>query len=49
MEMRLEVYNLTNTPQFDEPHRNLTSPAFGKITNTLNEGRIMQWGLRLSF
>jgi hypothetical protein len=45
--LRGEAYNLTNHPQFDEPQRNLTSPAFGKITNTLNDGRVLQIGLRL--
>jgi hypothetical protein len=44
--LRIEAYNLTNTPQFDEPQRNLTSPSFGRITNTLNDGRIFQIGLR---
>jgi len=47
LQFRAEVYNLTNTPQFDEPQRNLTSPAFGKITNALNDGRVFQFGLRL--
>ena len=46
-QFRAEVYNLTNTPQFDEPQRNLTSPAFGKITNALNDGRVFQLSLRL--
>ena len=46
LQFRLESYNGTNTPQFDEPQRNLTSPAFGKITNTLNDGRVFQFGLR---
>lgn len=45
--LRGEAYNLTNHPQFDEPQRNLTSPAFGKITNTLNDGRVLQISLRL--
>jgi hypothetical protein len=45
--LRWEVYNLTNTPQFDEPQRNLSAPAFGKITNALNDGRVFQVGLRL--
>jgi hypothetical protein len=45
--VRAEAYNLTNTPQFDEPQRNLSAPAFGKITNTLNDGRVLQLGLRL--
>jgi hypothetical protein len=46
-QFRAEVYNLTNTPQFDEPQRNLTSPSFGKITNTLNDGRVFQLAIRL--
>ena len=33
--------------QFDEPQRNLSAPPFGKITNTLNDGRVLQVGLRL--
>jgi hypothetical protein len=48
-QIRGEVYNLSNTPQFDEPQRNLSSPSFGKITNTLNDGRVFQLGFRLLF
>lgn len=48
-QLRAEAYNLSNTPQFDEPQRNLSSPAFGKITNTLNDGRVFQFGIRLLF
>ncbi|MCW5983057.1 MAG: hypothetical protein KIT09_33520 [Bryobacteraceae bacterium] len=44
--LRAEAYNFTNTPQFDEPQRNLTSPSFGRITNTLNDGRVFQFGLQ---
>ena len=47
VELRGEAFNLTNTPQFDEAQRNITSPAFGKITNTLNDGRVLQFALRL--
>ena len=45
--LRGEAFNLTNHPQFDEPERHLSSPAFGKITNTLNDGRVLQLSLRL--
>ncbi len=48
-QVRGEIYNLSNTPQFDEPQRNLSAPAFGKITNTLNDGRVFQLGFRLLF
>lgn len=44
---RIEAYNFTNTAQFDEPQRNLSSAAFGKITNTLNDGRALQFTMRL--
>lgn len=48
-QLRAEAYNLSNTPQFDEPQRNYSALAFGKITNTLNDGRVFQVGLRLLF
>ncbi len=44
---RVETYNLGNHPQFDEPQRNLSAPGFGQITNTLNDGRVFQFVLRL--
>jgi len=47
VQIRAEAYNLTNTPQFDEPQRNLSAPPFGKIKNTLNDGRVFQFVLRL--
>ncbi|MBS1824805.1 MAG: TonB-dependent receptor [Acidobacteria bacterium] len=47
VQFRAEAFNLGNHPQFDEPNRNLNATAFGKITNTLNDGRIFQLGLRL--
>lgn len=47
--LRAEAYNLANHPQFDEPQRNLSSPSFGRITNTLNDGRVFQLGWRLVF
>jgi len=47
LQLRGEAYNGLNTPQFDEPQRNLSSPAFGKITNTLNDGRVFQIGFRV--
>ena len=47
LQLRGEAYNGFNTPQFDEPQRNLSSPSFGKITNTLNDGRVFQLGLRV--
>jgi hypothetical protein len=45
-QFRAEAFNLSNHAQFDEPQRNLSSPSFGRITNTLNDGRVMQLSLR---
>ncbi len=44
-----EALNLFNHPQFAEPGRELTSPNFGQITNTLNDGRAFKLSLELAF
>ncbi len=46
---RVEAVNLTNTPQFAEPGRELSEPNFGQINNTLNDGRTFRFQLRFSF
>ncbi len=46
---RADSINFFNTPQFAEPGSDLSSPAFGKITNTLNDGRNFQLTLQLQF
>jgi hypothetical protein len=48
LRFQAEAFNFTNHPQFDAPQNNLTSPSFGQITNTLNDGRVLQFGLRFS-
>ena len=47
--LRGESINLFNTPQFADPNPDLSSPAFGKITNTLNDGRSFQFTVQLQF
>lgn len=47
LRFQADAFNLTNHPQFEAPQINMTSPSFGKITNTLNNGRVLQLGLRL--
>jgi hypothetical protein len=51
LEMRLrgESVNLLNTPQFAEPGSSLVDPNFGRITNTLNEGRTFRFELGVRF
>lgn len=46
---RAESINFLNSPQFAEPGFNLTSPNFGQITNTLNDGRTFRFLLQLNF
>lgn len=46
---RAEAVNLGNTPQFAEPFRELSSPNFAYITNTLNDGRAVRFHLRFQF
>ena len=49
LHFRAESINFTNTPQFDAPGTDLTSPNFGQITNTLNDGRTFRFTLRFGF
>jgi hypothetical protein len=49
-EFRAEFYNLTNTPQFDQPVTQFNSGQFGQITNTLlNSERQIEFALRFTF
>ena len=49
LSFRGESINLMNTPQFAEPNFSLASPSFGRITNTLNDGRTLRFQLTLGF
>lgn len=46
---RVESINALNTPQFAEPIADLSNAAFGKITNTLNDGRAFRFSLSFEF
>ena len=46
---RAESVNFFNTPQFADPSVSLTSPSFGRITNTLNDGRTFRFTLAFEF
>ncbi len=47
--LRAESINFFNTPQFADPNVSLTSPSFGRITNTLNDGRTFRLTLQFDF
>ncbi len=49
-ELRAEVYNVTNTPQFTNPDSNPTSGTFGKVLGTRQASeRQMQMAIRFLF
>lgn len=48
MELRAELFNVTNTPAFAQPNGSFGSPAFGSITSTTTDPRVMQLAIRLS-
>jgi len=51
LELRGEVYNLTNTPRFASPVTNINSPDFGQRVNTINGafGRQSDLAVRILF
>jgi hypothetical protein len=48
VEFRAEVFDVTNTPAFAQPNGSSGSAAFGSITATTTDPRVVQFGLRLS-
>jgi hypothetical protein len=49
LNFRTEFINFFNTPQFEKPGNYLSAATFGKITNTVNKGRQVQFMLKLNF
>lgn len=49
VEFRAEFFNAFNHPQFGNPNTNASSAAFGLITTTAVNPRVVQFALKLSF
>ncbi|PYV97999.1 MAG: hypothetical protein DMG86_17295 [Acidobacteria bacterium] len=49
LEFRAEFFNLFNHPQFYQPGQDLASSDFGQILRTVNNPRLIQFGLKLAF
>jgi len=48
LEFRAEMFNVTNTPEFSQPNGSFGSAAFGSITTTTTDPRVVQFAIRLS-
>ena len=49
LELRGEIFNLTNTPAFSQPNGSYGSAAFGSITSTATDPRVVQFAMRVSY
>lgn len=50
LDFRAEFFNFTNTPKFGQPVNDFsTGPAFGLITSTASNPRVVQLALKLNF
>jgi hypothetical protein len=49
VEFRVEAYNVTNTPVFRNPVRDISAANFGQITRTRGGPRVVQLGVKLRF
>jgi hypothetical protein len=48
LELRGELFNISNTPAFSKPNGSFGSPAFGSISSTTTDPRVAQIAIRLS-
>jgi hypothetical protein len=49
LEFRAEIFNLTNIPAFGQPNGVVGSSAFGTITATATDPRVIQFGLKVNY
>jgi len=49
LQFRSEFFNVFNTPQFGYPNQTFGTSQFGQVTSQINNPRLIQFALRLSF
>jgi hypothetical protein len=48
MEFRGEIFNIFNTPEFAQPNGSFGAAAFGSISSTVTDPRVVQFAIRIS-
>jgi hypothetical protein len=49
LNFRAEFFNLFNHPQFGLPVNDISALGFGSVNSTVNNPRLVQFGLKLTF
>lgn len=49
LQFRAEFFNIFNTAQFDQPDSSYGDPGFGKISDTINSSRQIQFAVKINF
>jgi hypothetical protein len=49
LQLRIEGFNVTNHPNWDNPNTTLVSSSFGRITGTPTNMRELQFGVKYLF
>jgi hypothetical protein len=49
LNFRAEFFNVFNHPQFGMPISDINAPGFGAVNSTVNNPRLIQFGLKLTF
>jgi hypothetical protein len=49
VELRMESFNITNTPHWDLPQNNIDRDRFGEILSAADDARRVQFAVRLVF
>jgi hypothetical protein len=49
LEFRMESFNFTNTPHFNNPNMSFGSAGFGEVTTAMQDQRQIQFGMKLIF
>ena len=49
MDFRVDSFNFTNTPHFNNPNSNMSGGRFLVITSAMQDQRQFRFGLRLEF